>query len=670
MTTASPAPPDLKAVAASYNDGLRWLVLCVVTDPSLQAESSVTQFRQKMASLNDQVEEVRCRSAEIQKAKEEFERLLKELKKRNAEVKTAKSNLEALSQKVGEAAFREFLAGRLTEFPALQTRRDIQQQIDALSKEKVQVDQAAQTGFADKVKTVAHSTTLSGRILLQKQKVASADRSLGSAVLETQQDEQVLATDAIDVLSKVREARKAIADGEENHTLTKRQMDDCRSHAVTLGVVETDSSHFDGEYKKCVERLLDLECKKLSARWEFGQSLLSSPPEALPEHLRQLTVEMSRIASEHPEACNQPPTVIADLKEQVSLLHEKVGTVIFEKGLFKDTLSEEFSKVTAATKQDRGSELRQLGKAACDKHSEKMVSDESTQTIFSELKAIELTIKELSGKTLVGTDGKAAPTHITLGGIGCLAVTVIIMCALIAPAVQQARQAGRRAQQKQVGQSSNPQQPSTPTESVSDRQNPLTTDVVSTQDWHDPSAHPYFPLKFDTTVQFHRDPKEMYSGKLPPRRYGSDGSFQMMGNTFKEWFFRTKDGQLEMTWAVNNSPGEWVVIIPHECSNGRSWTKRSGVERVTCFCVEDGVWANAPESLAKYRNNSLVTIRVKKFGVFPVANEPERLFSDEEFSFVKNVGLVKYSFRNIVNDIVAYSDNISDITYHGMAIPF
>ena len=413
MATASPAAPDLKAVAASYNDGLRWLVLCVVTDPSLQAESSVTQFRQKMASLNDQVKDIRSRSAEIQKVKEEFERLLKELKMRNADVRVAKSKLDAFSQEVGEAAFRECLAGRLTEFPALQTRRNIQQQIDALSQDKVQVDQAAHTGFAGKVKAVAHSTALSGRILLQKQKVASADRSLGSAVLETQQDEQVLATGAIDVLSNVREARKAIADCEENHTLTKRQLDDCRLHAVTLGIDEADSSHFDGEYKKCVERLLDLECKKLSARWEFGQSLLSSPPEPLPEHLRNLAVEMSRIASEHPEACRKSTvdkaTLIADLKEQVSLLHEEAGEVIFEKGLFKDTLSEEFNKVAAASEQGRTSELRQLGKAGFAKQNEMMDLNEFTRTVSSELNAIELTIKELRGKALVGTDGKAPP---------------------------------------------------------------------------------------------------------------------------------------------------------------------------------------------------------------------------------------------------------------------
>jgi Skp family chaperone for outer membrane proteins len=440
MTTATRVAPDLKQVAAQYRDGLRRLILAIADYPNLQNES-VSQFRQKSASLNDQVQMIRSRCGEIQNSKAEFQRLQNELQKRSAEANTAKRNLEALSQRVGEAAFRESLAGRLPEFPALQTRRDLQHRIDELSQEKFQVDQATHAAFTDKAKQVAQTTALSGRVLLLKQKVASADKALGSAVLELKQEETILDHEAI--LTNVMEARQAIAECEENLTVAKRHLDDCRSHAVAIGISEVDDAHFDAEYKKDAEGLLALECDRLSARWEFGQALISTPPDALPDHLRQLTVDLSRLASEYPEACQQSTvdkaTLVADLKEQVSLLHEKAGTIIFKNGLFSDTLSAEASKVADATEQERTALLRKLGKAAFGQPNPMIaLKDEPTiLAIFTEVSAITLTIKEIAGEALIGTDGKAPPVplHFILGGIGCLAMVVLMCCGVLTSAV-------------------------------------------------------------------------------------------------------------------------------------------------------------------------------------------------------------------------------------------
>ncbi len=325
MTTASPVAPDLKQVTARYRDGLQRLIHTVTTSPDLQNESSVSQFRQKTASLDDQIKKVRSRCAEIVTTKEKFQRLQRELQKHLTDVNSAKANLEALSQKVGEAAFREFLTGRLTEFPALQTRREIQRQIDELSQEKSQVDQTANAGFTDKAKQFAHSTALSGRVLLLKQKVASADKALGSAVLELKREEQVLAQEAIDIRAKVREARKAIADCEDKHTVAERHLDDCRSHAVKLGIVEVDVAHFDAEYKKCAESVLALESDRLSARWDFGQTLLSSTPEPFPQDLRQLALELNQLASKYPEECTKSAVVPSPSKKAQHLMDNSSG---------------------------------------------------------------------------------------------------------------------------------------------------------------------------------------------------------------------------------------------------------------------------------------------------------------------------------------------------------
>lgn len=367
-----PAEVDYKAIKAQFDDGMRRLIHLALSSPELANEPAIVEFRKKTAEFDKRVTEIKARSADILATKERFQQLTLARDKQLSNLQNAEKTLQALSQQVGEAAFKECLAGRLVEFPALQSRKDIQQQIDDLVKRKADLDHSEKLGFADKTKKLAESTILAGRITLLKQKIASADKTLGGAVIETHREEEILATNAADLLSKVCAARTAIYEQASKLKDADRQLEECRKHAESIGVTNTATSafdvfEFDLACKRSTQHIEKIEYERQLARKTCGQAVQTRSHDA-PSQISLLAAELCHLQSICPEVGKAPSFdktfLVNELKEQLSLLFEIAGNRIFADRANKERFSREFGTIVLAKGEQRAAALRQLAEVA------------------------------------------------------------------------------------------------------------------------------------------------------------------------------------------------------------------------------------------------------------------------------------------------------------------
>lgn len=400
-----PAEVDYKAIKAQFDDGMRRLIHLALSSPELANEPAIVEFRKKTAEFDKRVTEIKARSADILATKERFQQLTLARDKQLSNLQNAEKTLQALSQQVGEAAFKECLAGRLVEFPALQSRKDIQQQIDDLVKRKADLDHSEKLGFADKTKKLAESTILAGRITLLKQKIASADKTLGGAVIETHREEEILATNAADLLSKVCAARTAIYEQASKLKDADRQLEECRKHAESIGVTNTATSafdvfEFDLACKRSTQHIEKIEYERQLARKTCGQAVQTRSHDA-PSQISLLAAELCHLQSICPEVGKAPSFdktfLVNELKEQLSLLFEIAGNRIFEDHANKERFSREFGAIVLAKGEQRAAALRQLAEVAIENNKGSITALKETVGDFvcAEIESVKKSLEDI-----------------------------------------------------------------------------------------------------------------------------------------------------------------------------------------------------------------------------------------------------------------------------------